>query len=152
MKVSNIIGFDDYWADGNFARKKAVMNGSVAQRYGDNIYHRDPITGAWIQEDSFHSQKGGKTDPDNLRLDTSTTDRVLLADWFIYWGGDGPQIPECFSEFVHKGIGQKRIDDDASISEFLTWATLQGEPGVISDPCEWKYPPKRRKSVAHNAD
>jgi hypothetical protein len=84
MKVSNIIGFDEYWADSKFVRKRAVMNGSLVQRYGDNIYHRNQLTGVWIQEDSFHSQVGGKPDPDNLLLDTGTTDRVLLAEWFIY--------------------------------------------------------------------
>jgi hypothetical protein len=34
MKVSKIIGFDDYWIAPGFARKKAVMNGSFVQRYG----------------------------------------------------------------------------------------------------------------------
>jgi hypothetical protein len=145
MKVSNIIGFDEYWEDSKFARKRAVMNGSFVQRYGDNIYHRDQLTGAWIQEDSFHSQVGGKPDPDNLLLDTGTTDRVLLAEWFIYWGGDAPQIPEQFSEFIHPGIGEKLIDDDAVIGDFLAWATSEGSWGVIGDPCEWKYPPKKKK-------
>jgi hypothetical protein len=151
MKVSKIVGFDDYWKDANFARKKAVMNGSLVQRYGDNIYHRDPVTGAWIQEDSFHSRKGGEADPDNLRLDTGSTDHVLVAYWFIYWGGDGPQIPDRFSRFVHKGIGQKRINDATSVNEFLAWATPQGEPGVIGDPCEWKYTPKKRKNAVQIA-
>jgi hypothetical protein len=145
MKVSRIIGFDDYWSDRNFARKKAVMNGSLVQRYGDNIYHSDPITRAWLQEDSFHSQRGGKTDPDNLLLDTGSTDRVLVADWFIYWGADGPQIPESFSRFIHTGIGQRRIDDEVSIRDFLAWATSYGEPGVNGDPGEWKFPPKKKR-------
>jgi Nucleotide modification associated domain 2 len=149
MKVSNIIGFDDYWADPKFARKRAVMNGSLIQRYGDNIYHRNPITGAWIQEDSFHSsEKGGKTNLDNLHVDTGSTDRVLLAEWFIYWGDQAPQIPQRFSKFVHPGIGEKRIEDDGGICAFLEWANSQGEPAVLGDPCEWKYPPKKRRKEA----
>jgi hypothetical protein len=146
MKISEIIGFDDYWLDRRFVRKRPVMNGSFVQRYGDNIYHRDSA-GPWIQEDSFHSQKGGKPDLDNLQVDTGSTDRVLLGDWFIYWGGGGPKIPENLVEFVHKGIGQKRIDDDTRIVEFLAWATTQGDTGVIGDPCEWKYPPKKKRFV-----
>jgi hypothetical protein len=93
------------------------------------------------------SQVGGKPDPDNLLLDTGTTDRVLLAEWFIYWGGDAPQIPERFSEVIHPGIGEKLIDDDVVIGDFLAWATSEGKPGVIGDPCEWKYPPKKKKIV-----
>jgi hypothetical protein len=94
MKISEIISFDEYWNDRRFFRKKALMNGSMVQRHGDNIYHRDVVTRQWIQEDSFHSQKGGVLDADNLHLDTGSTDRVLIGHWFVYWGGDGPLIPE----------------------------------------------------------
>jgi hypothetical protein len=149
MKISGIIGFDEYWADPKFGRKKPLMNGSLSQRHGDNIYHRDLRPNRWIQEDSFHSQKGGKPDLDNLRVDTGFTDRVLIADWFIYWGGDGPKIPVNFIEdFVQKGIGHRSVEDELRINEFLAWASSQGEAGVIGDPCEWKFPPKKKRKLA----
>jgi hypothetical protein len=146
MKVGEIISFDEYWLDRQFARKKALMNGSRAQCHGDNIYHRDPETKNWIQEDSFHSQKGGVVDIDNLQVDTGLTDRVLIADWFIYWGINAPLIPGQFLDFVHKGIGHRRIDDEGKVAEFLVWASTQGKPGVNGEPVEWKYPPKKRKT------
>jgi hypothetical protein len=114
------------------------MNGSVMQRHGDNIYHRDLKTEQWIQEDSFHSQRGGVLDTDNLRIDTGSTDRVLIGYWFIYWGGDGPPIPERFYDFVHKGIGNHYVNDETRIAEFVMWATDQGQLGVNGDPAEWK--------------
>jgi hypothetical protein len=144
MKISEIIGFDDYWKDRRFVRKRTVTNGSLVQRYGDNIYHIDAQSKRWVQEHSFHSKAGGVTDPDNLRLDTGSTDRVLIGDWFIYWGGDGPEIPDRFEEFIHEGIGHHYIDDDAMIQKFIAWAVTNGAPGVRGDPCEWKHP--RRKT------
>jgi hypothetical protein len=146
MKVSEISDFDNYWKNPRFARKKAVVNGSLVQRYGDNIYHRNKRTNHWIQEHSFHSKEGGVLDPDNLSLDTSTSDRVLIGEWFIYWGGEGPEIPKYFDSFVHKGIGHHCIDDVQLIDEFFAWATSQGERGVRGDPCEWKYPRRKRKA------
>lgn len=119
MKVSEIVTFDDYWADRRFIRKRAVMNGSFVQRYGDNIYHRNVETKEWIQEDSFHSQRGGIPDADNIRVDVGTTDRVLIGKEFIYWGGDGPKVPDYLDEFVHKGIGHRCIADDAKIKTFI---------------------------------
>lgn len=148
MKVASIIGFDDYWADKRYLRKRAVVNGSLVQRYGDNIYHRNPKTNAWIQEHSFHSKAGGIPDPDNLEVDTGTTDRVLIADWFIYWGGDGPQIPNGFAMFVHEGVGHHCIEDETLIQDFVAWAASSGEPGVRGDPCEWKYARKKKQSSA----
>jgi hypothetical protein len=100
MRVGKITAFDEYWADHEYARKKPLMNGSLVQCYGDNIYHRDPGTDDWIQEDSFHSREFGQLHEGNLRTDTGTTDQVLIGDWFVYWGGEGPEIPPDFAHMV----------------------------------------------------
>ena len=147
MEVSEATNFDDYWNDRRFIRKRPVMNGSFVQRYGDNIYHRDVQTKNWIQKDSFHSQKDGVPDTDNMQLDTGTTDRVLVGEWFVYWGGDGPLIPKHFEEFIHRGIGHRCIKDNTKIEEFLGWVDSQGEPGVRGDPCEWRYARKEGRLV-----
>lgn len=145
MKISEITNFDEYWKDRRFVRKRPVVNGSWVQQYGDNIYHRDSRSKQWIQEHSFHSKKGGITDPDNLRVDTHTTDRVLIGDWFIYWGGDAPAIPKSFETFIHQGIGNHYVDDEAAILKFVEWALTQGDTGVRGDPGEWKYVELKRK-------
>ena len=121
MRIGCIINFDRYWADPQFARKKPVMNGSVVQRYGDNIYHRDFTTSDWIQEDSFHSREGGQVHRVNLETDTGTTDNVLIGDQFIYWGGEGPLIPSEFGQMVQKTQGHRSRDDENEIKAFLNW-------------------------------
>lgn len=144
MRIAEIIDFDDYWDDPRFWRKKPVMNGSVSQRYGDNIYHRQQRGGPWLQEDSFHSLEGGLPNLENLRIDTGSTDRVLIADRFIYWGGEGPQIPLKFEELIQKTQGHKSIDDKIKISAFVEWASSMGQDNtVMGDPCEWRFEEKR---------
>lgn len=139
MRVGHIITFDEYWSDPRFEAKKPVMNGSRMLRYGDNIYHRNPESGEWIQEDSFHSNPGGVLDRDNLDTDTGRTDRVLLADWFIYWGGDAPVIPPPLFSEMAKTQGHKNIRDSSTIEEILTWAKGISPATGLGEPAEWRY-------------
>ncbi|MEJ0097309.1 MAG: hypothetical protein WDM84_04410 [Bauldia sp.] len=128
MKVGRIISFDEYWNDRNFDNKRPTMNGSFIQRYGDNIYHRDEA-GAWLQEKSFHSHEDGTTDIDNLQTDVGTTEKVLLADWFVYWGEEAPAIPTEFHNFVQSTQGHKSIDDRGAIDDFVRWIKSFGQEG-----------------------
>ena len=54
MQVEEKITFEQYWDDPRFQYKKPVLNGSLAQMYGDNIYHRDRKANQWVQENSAH--------------------------------------------------------------------------------------------------
>jgi hypothetical protein len=140
MRIGQITTFDKYWSDPRYARKKALMNGSFVQRYGDNIYHRNFETGDWIQEDSFHSQELGRPHKENIQTDTGTTDRVLIGDWFVYWGGEGPMVPEEFGSVVQKTQGHKSIDSVELINSFVSWAKSSdggAEPAIMGDPFEW---------------
>jgi len=144
MRIGEIVGFDQYWTDQRFARKKPVMNGSVSQRYGDNIYHYGQGCDRWLQEDSFHSQENGVAHVGNLQTDTGITDRVLIADWFIYWGGVAPLIPPEFADFVQITQGHKAINDEQRIASFVSWASSEGEANsVVGDPCEWPLEERR---------
>jgi len=78
MNVSEIITFDTYWSDARFMAKKSFRNGSPKMMVGDNIYHRNPITMDWIQEDSHHSKLDGSTNLKNLQTDTKSVN-VLIS-------------------------------------------------------------------------
>src|SRR6266542_6663838 len=54
MQVSEVIAFDEYWSDPRFAEKRPNLRGSKKQAFGDNIYHRDPEGGPWLQAASHH--------------------------------------------------------------------------------------------------
>jgi hypothetical protein len=105
MKVEAKCTFDEYWNSFEFQRKKPVMNGSLMQKYGDNIYHHG-INGEWIQEDSHHKNADGTVNEDNLNRDTQK-DYVLISRQYWYWGQDAEAVPNALQELVKKGIGYK---------------------------------------------
>jgi hypothetical protein len=117
MRVTETLRFDEYWSLPAFALKRPVMNGSLKQRFGDNIYHRN-ANGDWLQADSRHSQDGIANEF-NLRRDTRTTDRVLISSDFIYWGEDAPKIPKSLQHFVIARQGWDEITNQTEIDKFV---------------------------------
>ena len=49
-----------------------------------------------MQEDSHHSHQDGTPNPSNIVNDTQT-DRVLISDDYVYFGGGGPELPARFT-------------------------------------------------------
>lgn len=138
MRVTAETTFDVYWRDPRFQTKKPVLNGSFKQMFGDNIYHRERPNGEWIQSDSRHSQPEGRANPATLQPDTSTTDRVLLSDDFIYWGQDAPILPAELAEFHLGGQGEKRRFPEEAVERLLRWALADNRRGRVGDPVEWR--------------
>jgi len=146
MQVSEAMSFDEYWDDKRFACKRPSLHASLKDAYGDNIYHRNPGTGVWMQEDSHHSKTGGVTRQANIDDDTRTN-RMLVGQHFVYWGGYGPAIPAQFRDFKVKGNrshdicvsgqGRKCIFPPELVESFVKWVTSQGLAGYIGDPAEF---------------
>src|SRR5438552_4677305 len=82
MKVAETVTYDQYWEDPRFRVKRPNLRGSLKQAYGDNIYHRNPETCGWIQENSHHSLPDGRANPDNVKHDTQCP-RVLVGSDFV---------------------------------------------------------------------
>lgn len=139
MRVDEILTFEQYWDDPRFRLKRPFMRGSYIQRYGDNIYHRDPFTGEIVQEDSFHSKSGGKMSIENLVRDTGTTDRVLIAAEFAYWGGAGPKIPSALKDFVVANQGHKCRFNADRVQAFLSWLSGMPGRGYLGEPAHWQF-------------
>ena len=140
MQVEHALTFDDYWDDPRFLRKRPRRDGNLKQLYGDNIYHRGP-NGAWQQEDSRHSLEGGLPNAGHLRTDTST-DRVLVSQTFVYFGGTGPPIPAQLRsghamDLVHAHQGDRCNFPDAQRDAAITWLQSLGS-GVRADPSGWR--------------
>lgn len=136
MRITEDSRFDDYWTEARFIRKRPVMNGSLKQRFGDNIYHRDG-DGAWIQADSRHSQEG-QSNNHNLRRDTAMTDRILVGSEFIYWGENAPEIPRPLRKFVIARPGWAEFTQ-AECDRLVEWAEGLGQQGQVGDPLEWRF-------------
>lgn len=135
-KVSDVITFDDYWNGEQYACKKPVMNGSFKKLYGDNIYHRLE-NGQWMQENSHHSNEDGSINLYNLKRDTGTTDHVIIADEFFYFGSSMIDVPDEFKSCIHSGIGQHCPNMDVCLG---LWDYLNSkyEKGLIGLPRQFK--------------
>lgn len=140
MRVEEITVFDQYWADPRFRCKRPNLHGSKMQAFGDNIYHTDPVTGSWLQENSFHSLRDGSANPANIEHDTKSR-RVLIASDFAYWGGSGPIIPATFRNFDGIDIcikrGYKHRFPETMVVEFVAWLRSLKATGYLGAPFDW---------------
>lgn len=138
MKVEGWMTFDEYWNDPRFEFKKPVINGSLIQMYGDNIYHTDSKTGIVIQEICAHSNKDNSQNDKHARRDVRGKN-VLFSKQFYYFGNSSPKIPKKL-QFIcctSRNYSYKDIDE-ACIQEFVEWLKQNFKSGINGDPCNWK--------------
>jgi len=135
MKITEKLSFDEYWKDLRFFRKRPVMNGSLKQMYGDNIYHKDEA-GDWIQENSHHKNKDGTTNILNLERDTQK-DSVLVSNEYWYWGEDAVDLPLPLVCLIKKNRGYKIERAIEMQKKFEDWICLQEEAGYIGRPAKF---------------
>ena len=132
MKVNRKITFDEYWNSPEFQYKKPVLNGSLKQMYGDNIYHFDKKTNKWLQADSHHSLDNGEINYENLNRDTSG-EYVLISKEFYYFGKENIEIPLALKTKFSVGRGHKYVKEEAA-KELINWLSENYENGFHGDP------------------
>ena len=119
MRVTEILTFDEYWNDERFLAKRPNLDGPVEESCGDNIYQFDYAKGCWRQIPAYHC------DSSEMEYDTSV-DRVLISDDFVYWGGDGPPLPEFDRHsLAKKGPGYKVNFPVKVVDSFVKWIRLR---------------------------
>ena len=119
MKVTEKLTFNEYWIDERFQDKKPLLNGSLMQAYGDNIYFYNGSQ--WIQADSHHSYENGLVNEKNLNKDTSCQ-YVLISKYFYYFGTEFKDIPQMLDEYIVKGgSNHRRVDNISIINNFSEW-------------------------------
>jgi hypothetical protein len=138
MRVTEALTFDEYWNDPRFAAKRVDRRGSRKRLFGDNIYHHNPATGRWVQEDSHHSRSDGSAFKINKDHDLQT-DRVLVSDDFVYFGGSPLALPGRFcgtNRLWKLGQGHRTNFPDAYGREVIAWLRtldwgFQGRPALF---------------------
>ncbi len=140
MKVEEIIDFDNYWSDPLYACKRPILNGSLKQVYGDNIYHNQG--NQWIQEDSHHSFEDGRPNTNNIKRDTRVN-RLLISRRFVYFGEEAPMVPNHFMPFIATGeylccqAQGHRILTEAIATSFVRWLDKNNKWGLQGLPLEF---------------
>jgi hypothetical protein len=146
MRVSEAMTFEEYWADPRFERKKPNLRGSKKQAFGDNIYSRDPGSGRWCQLDSHHSLNDGSPNAANIQTDTSTN-RILVSEDFVYWGGCGPRLPQDLHswgpqrEKLCAVFGHKNRFPPKMVEDVIGWVRSHHKHGYCGEPLDWKKTP-----------
>ncbi len=140
MKADEDMDFDSYWSDPRFLCKQPLLNGSLKQLYGDNVYHQQD--GQWIQVDCHHSLDIGQPNPRNVDHDTSVN-RLLISQRFVYYGMAAPLIPEYFrlyeptgEDICCPGRGYHRLSQQLATA-FESWLDNRGEWGGQGMPLEF---------------
>ncbi|NOK33067.1 hypothetical protein HMI49_07650 [Corallococcus exercitus] len=143
MRVGATLTFDEYWKSPRFRLKRPNLHGSLKQAFGDNIYHHDLSNERWCQEKSHHSHSHGQTNHANLEKDTKT-DRVLLSDWFVYFGKDAVELPERFRQgkeetVIHPGGHGHLVNFRPGFKEdFIQWVLSLEQEGFRGEPIEFR--------------
>ena len=137
MRVSEKISFEDYWNDERFARNKPVLNGSLKQMHGDNIYYKE--NDQWCQMDSHHSFYNGELNEANLKQDLSGN-FVLISNHFIYLGRKRVRVPEKYIELCpnSKQRDYITIKNEELPSDFIDLITKKYLMGVNGEPINWE--------------
>lgn len=140
MRVEETMTFSEYWADTRFAAKHPDLRASRKLAFGDNIYRPDGA-GGWIQLDSHHSFHDGSPNPANTVADTKT-DSVLTSRDYIYWGGDGPQIPTQLRSLGGQDLccatqGHKCRFNTELVEAAVAWLESFDERGLQGRPADW---------------
>ena len=69
-------------------------------------------------------------------------ERVLVSDDFVYFGGEGPRLPECFlvgGEFrmICTGRGRRRFENETIVTALDSWIESLGRKGFQGKPWDW---------------
>lgn len=149
MKVEETLSFDQYWTDPRFLPKRPVLNGSLKQVYGDNIYHRSGDS--WVQADSHHSLADGSPNIENLEDDTGA-DRVLVSRKFVYFGSRAISIPKRFRPFAPTGEDicwggrwHRRLSPELATA-FEAWFDELDAHGIQGMPLEFRKQQRRKNA------
>jgi len=128
MQVSEKLGFDKYYHDPRFLKKRPNKNGTWKEQSGDNMYYLKD--GQWLQyPTNRHIEK--KEIEQDTRYPT-----VFIAKNFYYFGENTKEIPLEFKDIVRKKQGIRCNYNDGLVKEFLHWLKTKFKSGIHGDPLD----------------
>ena len=134
MQVTNKITFEEYWQNNLYTFKKVVLNGSLIQMHGDNIYFKK--NGIWFQTESQHSYYDSINQA-NLENDLSG-EYVLTSNYFFYFGSQHFKVPEEFLNICCTSRDYTKSENSNVGKKFVEWVANKYSIGVHGDPTDWE--------------
>ena len=140
MRITEILTTTEFWNDPRFEKKKPNLFYNWVAASGDNIYETLG-QGCWRQLSSYHSHDDGSRREDHVERDTGV-ERILVSDDFIYFGGEGQQLPAQFLDggrlqmiCLHRNY--RRVRNEPVIGEFENWIRSLAKEGFQGKPWDW---------------
>ena len=139
MRVTEYLSTEKYWHDPRFKKRKPNLFHNWETASGDNIY--EPTgSGLWRQLNSYHSHKDGTCNQNHVERDTKVK-RILISDDFVYFGGEGPRLPNEFCtggevEVLHSCRNYKVVKKENVILAFEEWVRSL-DMGFQGIPWDW---------------
>lgn len=142
MQVTDVLTFDQYWNDERFLAKRPDLNGNLEEACGDNMHY--------LADGQFCRIPGYHCGSDKIEDDVYV-DRVLVSDDFVYWGGDGPPLPEFRGHnLCKKGPAHKVNFPQTVVEDFVSWIRgIQrgGDSGVCGSPLDRELSERTRRKA-----
>jgi hypothetical protein len=132
MQIEKKITFNEYWNSKLYQYKKPVMNGSLMQMYGDNIYFLDEATQRWFQANSHHSLENGKIQRKTLDDDVGGK-FVLISENFYYFGSKSIEIPNNIKRNFVVGRNYRYVNPE-SANKLIKILTKNNQRGYNAEP------------------
>jgi hypothetical protein len=136
MKVDDVLGFDEYWEDARFSRKKPKSDGELALRCGDNVY--EPMSNRKFRQlPCLHSDRRcpSHENAKNKAKDLSGK-HVLVSKEFTYFGSKPRNLPHELNRLI-VARGYRCCLPDEVVAAFLSY-TKTIDFGVYAEPRKWK--------------
>ena len=71
----------------------------------------------------------------NARAEIAKSNRALISDDFVYWGGDGPPLPQNLTDLI-VGRGYKCNFPTETVLALVRWFEGQRDRGCQGTPCD----------------
>lgn len=163
MEVEKKITFNQYWEDVRFLAKRPVMNGSLIQANGDNVYRK--AGDGFVQVPCRHTHSNPSITAEHIERDTKNADAVLVSSRFVYLGDQAIDIPEHLMDGEGRHLSldkrgtpsgkhyprERRFDVPALQAALVDWLESLDSWGCQGDPYEWSKSPEIREALAAGA-
>ncbi len=143
MRVTAAMSFEEYWKDPRFQTKKPNLR-AVRSRHLVTTFIpvlRTPVYG--FRQTRIIVFSDGSPNQSNISTDTSTN-RVLLSDDFVYWGGSGPELPRKLLSYgsdqisICAGRNHKNDFPARLVQDFVDWVRSFNDAGYAGEPLDWR--------------
>lgn len=140
MKVSEVLNFEQYFADARFEYKKPRFDKTWQEKRGDNIYHK--VDGNWQQIPSKYHR-----DPIDKKKDIRGN-RVYISESFYYFGDQAQPLLYEFEALKQTRQGCRTNHDPALVDTFIAWLTSNHSPGRSGNPRDAVIEPTQDDSTS----